>query len=542
MNIKIVFFIILTCNLYSQVTQQWATYYNGPGPSGLASDILLASVTDGFGNTYITGRSANSNFTNFDIATVKFNSSGIQQWSIRYAGTQNRNDQGQAIAVDGTGNVYVTGYEENSTSDAQMITIKYNSFGIQQWTVNYLSPYTSAISNSIALDGSNNVYITGWSDTLIGGSGIRKYTTIKYNSNGVQQWVKKYNFGNSDAEAIVVKTDASANLYVTGRSNALGSTQWDFATLKYNTNGDQLWAARFSSSSGITDDEASALCIDNTGNIYVTGKGSFTSGSPYDYITVKYNSSGNEQWNARYNGPGNQSDIAKCISVDALGNVYVSGGSWGGAAEGYDFATVKYNPSGIQQWTARYNNFSSDYVYSMLMDDSSNLYVTGFDGAYKTIKYNSAGSEQWGMRYNSGTMNADYIPSISKDNQNNIYVSGSSIQSTQNSYDYTIIKYSQVTGINQISNEVPENYSLNQNYPNPFNPVTNFRFSIPKADNVNITVYNISGKEISILVSSFLNAGTYEIDWSGNNYSSGIYFYRLTAGDFSETKKMLLLK
>ncbi len=541
---RILFIFFISYSLYSQVTQQWASYYNGPGPSGLASDIVLASTTDAQGNTYITGRSANANFPGygFDIATVKFNSAGVQQWSVRYTGAQNRNDQGQAIVVDGSGNVYVTGYEEINSSDAKMITIKYNSSGIQQWVADYSSSYSTAIGNSIALDGSNNVYVTGWCDSLISGSGKRQYTTIKYNSGGILQWIKKYNFSNSDAEAIMVKTDASANVYITGRSNALGTTQWDYATIKYNTNGDQLWVSRFSSSTGITDDEASALYIDNTGNVYVTGKGSFTSGSPFDYVTVKYNSSGAELWNARYNGTGNQSDIANCITTDGNGNIYVSGGSWGGAAEGYDFAVVKYNPAGIQQWASRYNNSSADYVYSMLVDDSSNLYVTGFDGAYKTIKYNSAGIEQWSMRFNSGTINTDYLPYVSKDNLNNIYISGSSIQSSANSYDYTVIKYSQVLGINIISSEIPAAYKLFQNYPNPFNPSTKIRFALPKNENVYIAVYNVKGQVVAVIVNSTLKPGSYEAELDGSMLSSGLYFYRFTAGNYSETKKMIMIK
>lgn len=539
---RILFILFISCSLYSQVTQQWVSYYNGPGPSGLASDIVIASATDAQGNTYLTGRSANTNFTNFDIATVKFNSDGVQQWSVRYSGAQNRNDQGQAIAVDGAGNVYITGYTETSADDVQMITIKYNSSGAQQWAVTYVSTYSSAISSSLALDGSNNVYITGWCDTLVSGSGKRQYTTIKYNSGGVQQWVKKYNYNNGDAEAVMIKTDASANVYVTGRSFAAGSTQWDFATVKYNTNGDQQWVSRFSSSNGITEDAAAAMCVDNNGNVYVTGKGSFTSGAPFDYVTVKYNSAGNEQWNVRYNGAGSQSDVANCITADANGNIYVGGGSWGGAANGYDFAAVKYNSAGVQQWVKNYNFSTTDYIYSIAADDSANIYVSGYDGAYKTIKYSSAGTELWNARFTDASVSNDYFPIVRIDQQNNVYVSGSSIVSSQNSYDYTVIKYSQATGIQIINSEVPKEFTLAQNYPNPFNPSTKIHFSLPKADNVFLAVYDVTGKEISVIANSYLKAGVYEAEWDASSITSGLYFYRLTAGNFSETKKMILIK
>jgi hypothetical protein len=99
-----------------------------------------------------------------------------------------------------------------------------------------------------------------------------------------------------------------------------------------------------------------------------------------------------------------------------------------------------------------------------------------------------------------------------------------------------------ITGITPLSNETPVSYSLNQNYPNPFNPVTNIKFSIPKAGLVKLIVYDISGREVAALVNQNLNAGTFNYDFDASSLSSGIYFYRLTASDFSETKKMMLVK
>jgi hypothetical protein len=97
-------------------------------------------------------------------------------------------------------------------------------------------------------------------------------------------------------------------------------------------------------------------------------------------------------------------------------------------------------------------------------------------------------------------------------------------------------------GIKNISSEIPSSYSLQQNYPNPFNPATNIKFAIPKNDFVKITVFDMLGKELETLVNEQLQPGTYETNWNASNYPSGIYFYKLSAGDYSETKKMLLLK
>ena len=83
---------------------------------------------------------------------------------------------------------------------------------------------------------------------------------------------------------------------------------------------------------------------------------------------------------------------------------------------------------------------------------------------------------------------------------------------------------------------------LYQNYPNPFNPNTIFKFDVAKKGLVRIVIYDVLGKEVEELVNSELNPGTYQTDWNGANFASGIYFYSLTSGDFSQTKKMVLIK
>lgn len=99
-----------------------------------------------------------------------------------------------------------------------------------------------------------------------------------------------------------------------------------------------------------------------------------------------------------------------------------------------------------------------------------------------------------------------------------------------------------VIGITNINSEIPKEFLLRQNYPNPFNPVTNIEFSIPRQDFVKISVYDILGKEIGILVNENLNAGTYKVDFDASQMPSGVYFYRIQTTDFTESKKMVLLK
>jgi hypothetical protein len=97
-------------------------------------------------------------------------------------------------------------------------------------------------------------------------------------------------------------------------------------------------------------------------------------------------------------------------------------------------------------------------------------------------------------------------------------------------------------GITQINNEVPKTYELKQNYPNPFNPSTNIKFSLPKSSFVKIVVFDALGKEIQSLVNQNLKAGNYQTRWDAGNLTSGVYFYEISANEFSQTRKMILVK
>jgi len=97
-------------------------------------------------------------------------------------------------------------------------------------------------------------------------------------------------------------------------------------------------------------------------------------------------------------------------------------------------------------------------------------------------------------------------------------------------------------GLNPVGNEIPKDFSLSQNYPNPFNPSTNISFDIPKASFVKLTLYNILGTEVKVMTNEYLTAGKYSINADASELPSGTYFYRITAGTFSDTKKMILVK
>ena len=111
-----------------------------------------------------------------------------------------------------------------------------------------------------------------------------------------------------------------------------------------------------------------------------------------------------------------------------------------------------------------------------------------------------------------------------------------------NSPPNNIISYSLITSVGGLFGNVPSGYILNQNYPNPFNPATVIKFSIPDESFVNLTVYDVSGKKVEELVNREMPSGNFSAEWKASSYASGVYFYKLNAGSFSETKKMILSK
>ena len=108
--------------------------------------------------------------------------------------------------------------------------------------------------------------------------------------------------------------------------------------------------------------------------------------------------------------------------------------------------------------------------------------------------------------------------------------------------DLRIVKLGALVGIEDNSQLIPMEFSLSQNFPNPFNPTTQISYSIPQKSFVNLKVYDLLGKEISQLINEEKEAGIYEVNFDASNLSSGVYFYHIEAGDFIETKKMILLK
>ncbi|MDH5684029.1 MAG: SBBP repeat-containing protein, partial [candidate division WOR-3 bacterium] len=417
--------------LFAQI-EQWVARYNGP-VNGL--DRGSAIAIDSQGNVYVTGYANQDPFASrSDMLTIKYNSAGQEEWSRIYGAPGYIYDEAKAIAVDNNGNVYVTGCVRGFFNDSSYIgTVKYNAQGILQWVSEY-GPIIFGYGMKVAVDNQGNVYVTGT-------DGI----TIKYDSLGQEVWVARYT-GIADVLFSDIKI-REGYIFVTGYGGFLRCL-----TIKYDSLGQEQWAARYD---GIEAAQGYALAVDEKGNVYVTGA-EWREVWNIDYLTIKYDSTGQEQWVRRYNGPGNYQDCAFEIEVDSNSNVYVTGISAYYNRPYGDYLTIKYDSTGREIWTARYNgpwSHSDDLPYGGLaLDNSGNVYVTGVcindygsasTSYYSTIRYGSEGEEQWVALYYYDPLpdwwNWNYAYDIAVDKAGYAYVTG---EAGGPDYDCVTIKYS----------------------------------------------------------------------------------------------------
>lgn len=350
----------------------WIRKYNGIDTTNNRNDIVTDMTIDVSGNVYLTGRSMNK-YGNFDYATVKYNTDGVFQWAKRYNAPYNDIDIPRAIAVDNSGNVYVTGYSRFSSASYQYVTIKYNSNGDSLWLLNYNGGGNESFGIGLSLDNTGNCYVSGYS---IRYAESWNFVTIKYNSSGIAQWIKMYNGTGANTQEVLaaMNTDTSGNVYLTGYSN-MSSPNMDYLTVKYDKNGNFQWAATYNGS-GSSDDFPLSLTSDNGGYVIVTGY-STGSGTGYDIATVKYNSSGIQQWVQRYNRPLNAGDIGRSVATDTSGNIYVAGNA--AYINNTDAVVIKYSPSGVQKGIRIFNGAADkdDYYTGICLDKTGNVLVTG---------------------------------------------------------------------------------------------------------------------------------------------------------------------
>jgi len=251
---------------------------------------------------------------------IVFAAEGDVIWTRTHNDSGDGDDRGYGIAVDASGNVYVTGYETVAGQGCNVWVRKYDPDGNEVWTRTYNGAADNFdIGYGIAVDASGNVYVTGYE--TVAGEGENIWLR-KYDSNGNEVWTRTYN-GTADSwdRGYGIAVDASGNVYVTGCEYVTdeGPNIW---LRKYDPDGEEVWTMTYDGTDGWAD-AAYGIAADRNGNVYVTGT-EYVAGESNNIWVRKYDPWGNEIWTSSYDGANNL-DIGYDIAIDRSGNAYVTG-------------------------------------------------------------------------------------------------------------------------------------------------------------------------------------------------------------------------
>lgn len=563
--------------------QQWYNSFS----SSATEDIATASFLDEIGNVYVTGFSIYQQDKNW--ITMKYNNAGVTQWAVQEKSPGNSHDVVNALALDNQGNVYIAGASQYATDLAPMpsiwTVIKYNGASEINWKQQgaRADGFRNA-AEQVVVDTEGNSYM------IASRYDLRRLheqdgVLAKYNREGKELWKVVFDStahdGYSRPSALCI--DRQGNIYVTGASQRA-----DFVTMKYDVSGQVLWQ-KFENPGTQSINGPAAITCDDSNNIYVAG---ITDG---DAILIKYDAAGNKQWLTRYHGTEAITRIAG-IELEPKGKnesicVLADIGFYA------DYLTLKYNHAGEQQWEVRYSRTirSFDHPTALAMDDWGNVYVTGEAGTIKydengiilwsiaasakaltvddagnlyttgpaidssnvgnrvdffTAKYNTHGALEWSAYYDGPGNSLDYPVAIALDQSRNIYVAGQSQSDISQPWScFTTIKYTQnAVAVHEQKPQISRAFHLDQNFPNPFNPSTRIRYTLMQTSPVLLKIFDTLGGEIATLVQATKPAGEYEVQWTPDNLPGGIYIYRLQVGPaagsrqrFVENRKLIYL-
>jgi hypothetical protein len=516
-------------------------------------------------SSIIFGDSTFTNSGGWDPFLVKYNPAGKILWARRASGSSvdftnsiAADARGNIIAAGEFRSPSISFGErklnnvDNSENTHDIFIVKYDTSSHLIWARSFGGTHTDE-AIAVAVDGSGNIYVAGTFLSLSLQFGATVLTNsqgentpdifvVKLDSSGNVVWAKQQTSGGASNETgYSIAVDAGGNVIVVGSTSSstitFGTTTLTNAGLflvKYDVSGNVLWAKGAGEGAAA---QAKSVAVDNSGNIVIAGSfgsasivfGSTTliSSGGYDLFVAKYDANGNVLWAKGAVGGFGYNDEANAVATDASGNVVVAGWFESGnltfgsttlskiGACGLFIA--KYDASGNALWAKSASGAYYDYAQSVATDVSGAVVVAGYFRS-PTIDFGST------TLTNTNT--------------------------TGNIYDLFVAKLGTTTGVEETENSVTTTYSLNQNYPNPFNPATTISFTSPYRAFVTLKIYDALGREVAILLEGEVPAGSYTRQWNAAGMPGGIYFYRLLSrsvagefnGAFSETKKLIMLK
>ncbi|MFZ6050640.1 DUF7948 domain-containing protein [Halocola ammonii] len=440
-------FLFVVCSIsYSQSENAFFEWVSKSGEQQFY--YQNASATDLYGNIYVTGATINAD-GDYDVLLAKYDRNGDEQWSETWSGSADGHDMAADIILDSNGDLIITGATftgNSSPDDYDMILMKYNPSGVQQWMTTFDGPFQS-YDGGVALtsDSQNNIYVAAGSYGVNSGNPtMSDYSIQKYNSSGTLQWENRYNQSNlMDVPAKISFYGGTGSVVVTGASQ-YNSNSWRMVTLDINGSTGNTSNLYWSGTSSASLDRVTDLAKDSSDNYYVVGAVE-NSGQGKDVTLIKLDDELDEEWSVEWNSLNDLDDLANGVTVDGSGNVYVTGYTTNANGD-RDYLLLKYDSSGSLQWseTISGEDGGDDTGVKVKIEGSSivscgEIYRDGnLDIAL--FSYDSSGSLEWKTFYCNDDNLDDHATNIAISGSD-IYVSGQADQPAGNT-TYLTLKYS----------------------------------------------------------------------------------------------------
>ncbi|MHA1233035.1 MAG: hypothetical protein ACTSPQ_20605, partial [Candidatus Helarchaeota archaeon] len=419
-------------------------------------------------------------------------------------------DCGYCVDTDSLGNIYIGG-----DSDLKMGLVKYNSSGDFQWNRNW-GGSGGACGRGLTVSPSDNIYIVGFG--YIGGAEYADMVLVKYNSSGDLQWNVTWGGTESDI-GLGVTVDTNENIIIVGETKSFGGSDTDLVIVKYNSSGSQIWNRTWG---GSEDDGGYNVVTDVLNNIYVVGyTTSYNKYGVRDICVIKYNSSGDKEWEAIWGITDMNEGYG--IDIDSNFNVYVAG-YVSLTSINTDCCLVKFNSTGDYQWHKRWGTSNEDEGRGVIVASDGSIYLTGYidygGDPYEDVflvKLNSSGTELWNKTFNNGGYESGLGIALDKDG--NIYTGGCKMKIGGVCW-FLLVKFIQIPG----------SFTLNTDAESPdidgsFNLTWN---GSEGAINYSVYQHNSTITEINNSI-TLLSEGITGLVYPISGLNNGTYYYKIVA-------------
>ncbi len=415
------------------------------------SDQGDAIVADQAGNVYVTGHT-DTTASYDDFVTIKVDINGDSVWSRIYDSPGDGIDDPEFIGMDADGYIYVAGDVGRSSLAWKMdpAVIKYDSFGSQVWSYTYNGP--SSLDDRLegfGIDNDGNIFVVGYTQIQTGSPGREDYLIIKLLPTGDTAWVRTLPSGNQLNDRLYdIAFDSGNNIYAAGAHN--NGLDNDLFLVKYNQSGDTLWTRYFDGPLA-GNDLPVGVGVDDSGYVYIGGS---ATNSTRDFLAVKYDSNGNLIWATAHDGNGGDTDNPKDMTVDGAGNVYIIGETSDSGQR--DIMVARFDNTGALAFNFQYDagGNADEIVFAhkdlIKADDAGNVYFGGATYYVPsgltltntlTFKLDSAGNIVWYNRYGGPGLDFDQIRAVYLDPNGNCYSTGYS-EGLDGNWDLFLLKFS----------------------------------------------------------------------------------------------------